>query len=115
MECSVENVILRGIFHVQYSSVMFSSTFHVISRKLGLLFGQCRTIAGFKPPDRCFRNLMRYQSVTTSQIISNTVYQILIKVLPHQKALIHIADTKQPHLIQKSFYISTYKLWQLYL
>ena len=42
MKCSGENELLCGILHVQYWSISFSSTFHVISRKFGLLFGQCR-------------------------------------------------------------------------
>ena len=35
MKCSGEDVILRGIFHV----VHVYTTFHVISRKCGLIFG----------------------------------------------------------------------------
>ena len=38
-KCRGGNVILCGIFHVVY--IMFSTTFHVISRKFWLLFGQC--------------------------------------------------------------------------
>ena len=41
MQCSWENVILCGIFHV--IPIMFSSSFNVISRKFGLVFGQCGT------------------------------------------------------------------------
>ena len=38
MKCSGENVILRKIFHV--CSIMFSTTFHIISRKFVLIFGK---------------------------------------------------------------------------
>ena len=64
---------------------------------------------GFKPPGPLFPQ--SYALSICNHISDNKQY------IPNlnQKALIHIADTKQPHLIQKSFYISTYKLWQLYL
>ena len=42
MKCSGDNVILRGIFHVVH--IMFSTKFHVLLRKFGLLFGQCRKL-----------------------------------------------------------------------
>ena len=40
-----ENAILRGIH--SSCSIMFSTTFHVISRKFGLLFGQCMRALNF--------------------------------------------------------------------
>ena len=44
MKCSGETRYCAEYFMyiVQYWSISFSSTFHVISRKFGLLFGQCR-------------------------------------------------------------------------
>ena len=87
MKRSSENVILCEIFHIVYCFDVFHYSFHVISRKFGLLFGQCGGMRGGgmfcleiynvscsgEPSTVCYVTNNSYIITHSNNYVSNTV------------------------------------------